>query len=208
MEKQLKLEEAFRGVGLRLRDAYLAIPKKYGKKIKAAGGRYEECRGHTYTRYVTLPCTAVDLLNELLLEFQAESIVLGNPTDRYMDLLGIPNSQWGRRELPVRYSVLGPKATKGIWTERRGVHGIIGWINGEIAESAEDTARFLAAQRTEWETAKGEAQAERERQHKIKEAGPELYAMLKEVLPFIGYEGEGTEELKQKAKAALAAVGV
>lgn len=46
------------------------LPKKYGKAIKAAGGRYNEVRGGgRLHRYVTLPNTARELINKLVVEF-------------------------------------------------------------------------------------------------------------------------------------------
>lgn len=47
-----------------------ALPKKYGKAIKAVGGRYSESRGMgSLHRYVTLPSTARGLINTLVTEF-------------------------------------------------------------------------------------------------------------------------------------------
>jgi hypothetical protein len=45
--------------------------RKYGAKVKAAGGRYTECRGHSNTRFVDLPWTdeSRDLANKLIAEF-------------------------------------------------------------------------------------------------------------------------------------------
>ncbi len=45
--------------------------KKYGKAVKALGGRYSECRGHSNARYVTLPltCEGRSLANKLVAEF-------------------------------------------------------------------------------------------------------------------------------------------
>jgi hypothetical protein len=46
------------------------LPKKYGKAIKAAGGRYSEARGTgCLHRYVHLPNTARKLINTLVAEF-------------------------------------------------------------------------------------------------------------------------------------------
>lgn len=46
---------------------------KYSKKVKALGGRYSECRGHSHTRYVHLPFTSDGraLANRLVAEFSA-----------------------------------------------------------------------------------------------------------------------------------------
>jgi hypothetical protein len=46
---------------------------KYAKKVKALGGRYTECRGHSHTRYVHLPLTSEgrSLANRLIAEFSA-----------------------------------------------------------------------------------------------------------------------------------------
>jgi len=43
--------------------------KKFGKKVKAAGGSYSECRGHQSTRFVTLPCEQEALINEIWAAF-------------------------------------------------------------------------------------------------------------------------------------------
>jgi hypothetical protein len=46
------------------------LPKKYGKAIKAAGGRYSEARGTgCMHRYVNIPNTARALINTLVAEF-------------------------------------------------------------------------------------------------------------------------------------------
>lgn len=34
------------------------FPRRFGKKIRAAGGRFDECRGHQTTRYIYAPNTA------------------------------------------------------------------------------------------------------------------------------------------------------
>ena len=47
-----------------------ALTKRFGKKIKAAGGTYSECRGHSYKRFVTLPIEGNEaLINALATEF-------------------------------------------------------------------------------------------------------------------------------------------
>lgn len=46
-----------------------ALVKKFGKKIKAAGGHYSECRGHQDTRFVYLPCEQEALINTIWAEF-------------------------------------------------------------------------------------------------------------------------------------------
>lgn len=43
--------------------------KKYGKKVRQAGGSYSECRGHQSTRFVTLPCAEEKLINAIWAEF-------------------------------------------------------------------------------------------------------------------------------------------
>lgn len=40
--------------------------KKFGKKVKAAGGTYSSCRGYCDTRYVTVPSACVELIDALL----------------------------------------------------------------------------------------------------------------------------------------------
>jgi len=47
------------------------LPKRYGKRIKALGGEYTECRGHQTTRYVDLPWTedGQALANKLVAEY-------------------------------------------------------------------------------------------------------------------------------------------
>ena len=42
------------------------FPKRFGKKVKAAGGKYSECRGYCDRRYVTVPSTCVELIDALL----------------------------------------------------------------------------------------------------------------------------------------------
>lgn len=37
------------------------LVKKWGKKIKQAGGRYSHCRGYSDTRYVHIPTTTVGM---------------------------------------------------------------------------------------------------------------------------------------------------
>jgi hypothetical protein len=43
--------------------------KKYGKKVKAVGGSYSECRGHQSTRFVVLPSSEDVLINTIWAEF-------------------------------------------------------------------------------------------------------------------------------------------
>jgi hypothetical protein len=43
--------------------------KGWGKKVKAAGGRYSECRGDATERYVTVPLIEEDLIGDLLCLF-------------------------------------------------------------------------------------------------------------------------------------------
>ena len=51
---------------LHLHDADRRIAKKYGNRIKEAGGKYTECRGRETTRFVTLPLQEFELINELV----------------------------------------------------------------------------------------------------------------------------------------------
>jgi hypothetical protein len=47
-----------------------AFTRKYGKRVKAAGGRYSECRGHQSTRYVQIPCEGnAALINAVARDF-------------------------------------------------------------------------------------------------------------------------------------------
>lgn len=46
-----------------------AFVKKFGKRVKAAGGSYSECRGHQETRFVNLPCSEEALINAIWAEF-------------------------------------------------------------------------------------------------------------------------------------------
>jgi len=43
--------------------------RKYGQKVKAAGGRYSECRGDSSIRFVHLPLSCGDLANKLIREY-------------------------------------------------------------------------------------------------------------------------------------------
>ena len=45
------------------------LPKRFGRRIEAAGGTYSECRGSVDTRFVTLPADAGDLLDALVEAF-------------------------------------------------------------------------------------------------------------------------------------------
>jgi len=56
--------------------------KKYGKAVKALGGRYNECRGNSYRRFVTLPWTdeGRSLANKLVAEFGTGSLLCGKTT--------------------------------------------------------------------------------------------------------------------------------
>lgn len=51
---------------------------KYAKKVKALGGKYSECRGHSNTRYVHLPLTGEGraLANRLVAEFSARPVTV------------------------------------------------------------------------------------------------------------------------------------
>lgn len=42
------------------------LPRKLGAKIRETGGDYTEARGHTHKRYVSLPNTARDLIDEVV----------------------------------------------------------------------------------------------------------------------------------------------
>jgi len=55
----------------------VTLPKKYGKKIKALAGDYNECRGYQNTRYVTLPWIegGRDLANVLVNEYGKGKLV-------------------------------------------------------------------------------------------------------------------------------------
>lgn len=39
--------------------------RRFGQRVRNAGGKYNECRGHSETRYVTLPMAARDLMDEI-----------------------------------------------------------------------------------------------------------------------------------------------
>ena len=43
-----------------------AFVKRFGRRVKAAGGNYSACRGHSSDRYVHLPVTARVLANEII----------------------------------------------------------------------------------------------------------------------------------------------
>ena len=55
---------------------------RYSKKVKALGGRYNECRGNAYRRFVTLPWTEEgrELANKLVAEFGTGSLQSGKTT--------------------------------------------------------------------------------------------------------------------------------
>lgn len=55
---------------------------RYSKKVKALGGRYNECRGNAYRRFVTLPWTdeGRELANKLVAEFGTGSLSCGKTT--------------------------------------------------------------------------------------------------------------------------------
>ena len=56
------------------------LPKRFGKKIKAAGGRYSECRGDVSRRYVTLPIEGNEaLIDTLCAEYFAPSHLSKTP---------------------------------------------------------------------------------------------------------------------------------
>lgn len=42
------------------------LPKRFGTRIKAAGGEYSTCRGYTTKRFVTVPISETELINELM----------------------------------------------------------------------------------------------------------------------------------------------
>lgn len=42
------------------------LSPSFSRRIKAAGGKYNHCRGMSLTRYVTLPSTEIALINELV----------------------------------------------------------------------------------------------------------------------------------------------
>jgi len=44
------------------------FPKRFGKRVKAAGGHYSECRGSCQIRFVNLPGTAAALADEMIAE--------------------------------------------------------------------------------------------------------------------------------------------
>jgi hypothetical protein len=48
-----------------------AFTKKYGPKVKAAGGRYSEARGSQHTRFVYLPDSDEELINKIWKDFGA-----------------------------------------------------------------------------------------------------------------------------------------
>ena len=56
--------------------------KKYGKAVKALGGRYSECRGDAHRRFVTLPWNdeGRSLANKLVAEFGTGSLLCGKTT--------------------------------------------------------------------------------------------------------------------------------
>ena len=56
--------------------------KKFGKKVKAAGGTYSACRGYCDRRYVTVPSTCVELIDALLAAY---------PTGRTCAVLRTPS---------------------------------------------------------------------------------------------------------------------
>lgn len=45
------------------------LPKRFGQRIKAVGGGYSKCRGHTDKRFVKVPINEIELINELITTF-------------------------------------------------------------------------------------------------------------------------------------------
>ena len=64
-----------------------AFTKKYGKAVKALGGRYSECRGHSNTRFVDIPWTdeGRSLADKLIADFgkgEKRTVVVFRGLDR------------------------------------------------------------------------------------------------------------------------------
>lgn len=45
------------------------------RRIKAAGGKYSECRGYVRKRFVTVPASEIDLINELVRTHGGETMI-------------------------------------------------------------------------------------------------------------------------------------
>jgi hypothetical protein len=43
--------------------------RKYGKKVKAVGGNYSQVRGNSFQRFVTVPASEKELIDNLVTEF-------------------------------------------------------------------------------------------------------------------------------------------
>jgi len=103
------------------------LPKRYGKKIKAAGGRYDACRGHSSTRYVTLPIEGNEaLINTLCHDYgfqkQTTIIMRGGTTGRFQSWVVVHHAAKGDDMLRVAQASYD-RALQG--AVKRGVlHGV------------------------------------------------------------------------------------
>jgi len=89
-----------------------SLPKRFGKAIKAAGGRYNNCRGDSWKRYVTLPLTVENrsLINRLLREYGRTGpkgttvIARGTGIDRAPSQMVVGRAPYvGENDSPLRH---------------------------------------------------------------------------------------------------------
>jgi hypothetical protein len=65
-EQALQAIAQFDNVEIHLRCHDENFLRRFGKRVKAAGGKYSEMRGYADTRYVFLPATERDLINQII----------------------------------------------------------------------------------------------------------------------------------------------
>lgn len=169
----IKTHEAFDGIEMHIYDR-TEFPALFGKAVKAAGGRYNDCRGHQHERYVVMPTKSWELATQIMRRFQPNTVILRGPTERYNDLCGARNSQWGRRaeDMVVRVAKNVPDVELLLQTA----------VEKRLAADPEASASSLRAER-EYERAKMAREAEAARyQTRLENAAPALLAALRTLL--------------------------
>jgi len=70
--------------------------RKYGKRVRAAGGTYSECRGNQTKRYVTISTNPLNhkLINDILWDVSPDVVMLRGASQGVRDRIGTVAADW------------------------------------------------------------------------------------------------------------------
>jgi hypothetical protein len=145
------------------------LPKRFGKRIRAVGGTYSDCRGYDSVRYVSVPATKAGrvLADELLARFPGGR-TLGTPSKLSAGLTCVILRSFPRVPELVTYVTATGEAEQTLRATARKLHteGKLPRPQTAAARAAERLAR-ATAQVERLRAALAQAEAELAELHKL-----------------------------------------